>query len=314
MTATTIAARARLSHIRRFSGFGVALTGEGGHRRFVRARAQPQFLARSRPRLRAVAPAAGASGHCPCDGLSRPQRQWRPRPCRAVREGRADHHRQQAGGEAHRCLRLGHPRRPHALLAGRGRRRRDQPLGSDAGPQESRCRWWCRGLASPADIQIGLVGGGDIEGTIVKSGGIGFEGLDLELVDSSRQGGRHRAQRFRRLLPVRARRLRPYTHAGISALRRRPPRSPPISASRSRSPPTSRSSGSARFRPGRAGRIASAGRGRAPSERLGRAALAANRMVHRLSWCGREDSNFHGLSATATSTLRVYQFRHDRTS
>jgi hypothetical protein len=31
------------------------------------------------------------------------------------------------------------------------------------------------------------------------------------------------------------------------------------------------------------------------------------------NWCGREDSNFHGLSATATSTLRVYQFRHDRT-
>ncbi len=31
-------------------------------------------------------------------------------------------------------------------------------------------------------------------------------------------------------------------------------------------------------------------------------------------WCGREDSNFHGLSATATSTLRVYQFRHDRIS
>jgi len=30
-------------------------------------------------------------------------------------------------------------------------------------------------------------------------------------------------------------------------------------------------------------------------------------------WCGREDSNFHGLAATATSTLRVYQFRHDRT-
>ena len=32
------------------------------------------------------------------------------------------------------------------------------------------------------------------------------------------------------------------------------------------------------------------------------------------NWCGREDSNFHGLSATTTSTLRVYQFRHDRTS
>jgi len=30
------------------------------------------------------------------------------------------------------------------------------------------------------------------------------------------------------------------------------------------------------------------------------------------AWCGREDSNFHGLSPTTTSTLRVYQFRHDR--
>ena len=32
----------------------------------------------------------------------------------------------------------------------------------------------------------------------------------------------------------------------------------------------------------------------------------------RTAWCGREDSNFHGLSPTTTSTLRVYQFRHDR--
>src|SRR6056297_3061850 len=31
-------------------------------------------------------------------------------------------------------------------------------------------------------------------------------------------------------------------------------------------------------------------------------------------WCGREDSNFHGCYPTATSTLRVYQFRHDRTA
>ena len=31
-------------------------------------------------------------------------------------------------------------------------------------------------------------------------------------------------------------------------------------------------------------------------------------------WCGREDSNFHGSYPTATSTLRVYQFRHDRIS
>ncbi|MEO6226125.1 MAG: hypothetical protein ABIO80_09805 [Sphingomicrobium sp.] len=33
-----------------------------------------------------------------------------------------------------------------------------------------------------AEVEIGLVGGGDIEGAVVKSGGLGFEGLDLELV------------------------------------------------------------------------------------------------------------------------------------
>jgi hypothetical protein len=33
---------------------------------------------------------------------------------------------------------------------------------------------------------------------------------------------------------------------------------------------------------------------------------------HFIKWCGREDSNFHPCYRTATSTLRVYQFRHDR--
>ena len=36
----------------------------------------------------------------------------------------------------------------------------------------------------PADVEIGLVGGGDVEGALVKSGGLGFEGVDLELVDA----------------------------------------------------------------------------------------------------------------------------------
>jgi hypothetical protein len=36
-----------------------------------------------------------------------------------------------------------------------------------------------------ADVQIALVGGGDIEGALMKSGELGFEGVDLELVDSS---------------------------------------------------------------------------------------------------------------------------------
>ena len=34
-----------------------------------------------------------------------------------------------------------------------------------------------------ADVEIGLVGGGDIEGALMKSGELGFEGVDLELVD-----------------------------------------------------------------------------------------------------------------------------------
>jgi len=37
----------------------------------------------------------------------------------------------------------------------------------------------------PVEVEIGLVGGGDIEGALVKNGGLGFEGLDLELVDGA---------------------------------------------------------------------------------------------------------------------------------
>jgi hypothetical protein len=36
-----------------------------------------------------------------------------------------------------------------------------------------------------ADVEIGLVGGGDVEGAVTRSGGLGFEGLDLELIDAS---------------------------------------------------------------------------------------------------------------------------------
>src|SRR5439155_15866579 len=36
----------------------------------------------------------------------------------------------------------------------------------------------------PADVQIGLVGGGSVEGALMKSGELGFEGVDLELVDA----------------------------------------------------------------------------------------------------------------------------------
>ena len=36
-----------------------------------------------------------------------------------------------------------------------------------------------------ADVPIALVGGGDVEGALIKSGELGFEGVDLELVDRS---------------------------------------------------------------------------------------------------------------------------------
>ena len=42
------------------------------------------------------------------------------------------------------------------------------------------------------------------------------------------------------------------------------------------------------------------------------AGAARSMRIGQEGWCGREDSNFHGVSPTATSTLRVYQFRHDR--
>jgi hypothetical protein len=51
--------------------------------------------------------------------------------------------------------------------------------------------------------------------------------------------------------------------------------------------------------------------------RFAREPCSTNRPLDDLSlfrWCGQEDSNFHGLSPTTTSTLRVYQFRHGRTA
>jgi hypothetical protein len=36
----------------------------------------------------------------------------------------------------------------------------------------------------PADVQIGLIGGGSVEGALIKNAELGFEGVDLELVGS----------------------------------------------------------------------------------------------------------------------------------
>ena len=100
----------------------------------------------------------------------------------------------------------------------------------------------------PAEVEIGLVGGGDIEGAIVKSGGLGFEGLDLELVDAAGKVVGDRAHRLRRLLPVRARRLRQLHGADVEGSRRSRQGRRRSRRARRRSRPTSRSSGWARSR------------------------------------------------------------------
>ena len=72
-----------------------------------------------------------------------------------------------------------------AVHAGRRRHRRDKPATIRCWCPGKRSRSSCRVRALPAEVEIGLVGGGDIEGAVVKSGGLGFEGLDLELVDAA---------------------------------------------------------------------------------------------------------------------------------
>ena len=152
-----------------------------------------------------------------------------------------------------------------------------------------------------ADVQIALVGGGDIEGALIKNGEQGFEGVDVELVDPPARRSRppariSTASSCSNAWPMAAMRC------GSALIRRggqdrsRPRRRAQCQRRKSRS------SGWAPSTHGcRPHRVRGTRQSRPPPERA------------QLDWCGREDSNFHGLSATATSTLRVYQFRHDRT-
>ena len=153
----------------------------------------------------------------------------------------------------------------------------------------------------PAEVQIGLVGGGDIEGAIVKSGGLGFEGLDLELVDGSGKVAATARTDFDGFflferVPYGNYRVRIAQSSAVAAR---------IGADLGAS--AHRHRGKIDPSAGRDPRRASAG------DRVGRGPRL-RAIDPMLCWCGRENSNFHGLAATATSTLRVYQFRHDRTS
>ena len=79
---------------------------------------------------------------------------------------------------------LGHCRRPQPLLPSRSASTQTSLADPMLVPEKS-LQVVVPRPGVPADVQIGLVGGGDIEGAVVKGGGLGFEGLDLELVDGS---------------------------------------------------------------------------------------------------------------------------------
>ena len=258
-----------------------------------------------------------AGGRGPRDRLSRSQRQWRARSRRAAREGRAGHDR-------HAARRSGRPmpraRSPSAASPPtcRSRSASTRPASpTRCWCRRRRSRSSCRGRASRRMSQIGLVGGGDIEGAVVKSGGLGFEGLDLELVDAAgKVVGTARTDFDGFFLFERV------AYGALHGARRAR-----IGCAPRRFSPTSACA--FEVSAGKAGRPArrDPGVGRCRSSRRPHSAATPNIDFASLRtcgasrwrpccrcWCGREDSNFHGLSATATSTLRVYQFRHDRTS
>ena len=90
----------------------------------------------------------------------------------------------QLSDEATDSARDGPRRRARRLSPGHDRRRHQQLADPLLVPRKAMQIVMPR-PGVPAEVDIALVGGGDVEGALVKSGGGGFEGLDLELVDSS---------------------------------------------------------------------------------------------------------------------------------
>ena len=177
-------ARARLSYVRRLSSIAVALTGEaasdgsvafGVNLNFSLDPAHRFSLSR-RPLAQAGEIHAVVYRDLNDNGV-------RDRG-RADREGRDRHHRDPAGRQADRF---------HGSVSSAGwRRYQPVAVGIDVTSLADPMLVPKKALqvvvprpGVPAEVQIGLVGGGDVEGALVKSGGNGFEGVDLELVDAS---------------------------------------------------------------------------------------------------------------------------------
>ena len=182
--ATTHRARARVSYVRRFSGMAVALTGEAASDRSVAVGVNLNFSLDAGHRF----------------GLSR-------RPLAQAGEVRALVYRDLNNNGIHDA---GEPFEKDAVVT-TGTHQAEKPTRSDGTAivggltpyQPIAVGIDVTSLADPmlvprkalqvvvprpgvpAEVQIGLVGGGDIEGALVKGGGSGFEGVDLEIVDTT---------------------------------------------------------------------------------------------------------------------------------
>ena len=175
-----------------------------------------------------------------------------------------------------------------------------------------------------AKLDIGLVGSGDIEGALVQEDGRGLEGLDVELLDVTGKVASTARSDYDGFFLLERIAYGRYTMR-LSATRPRLPTLTRPSIGRSRSARKRPSSASARSASRRSAYCPCPIGGRlGPNVALTKSRLArlsprqmpvpeGKPFTSLEKWCGRENSNFHGLSPTTTSTLRVYQFRHDRT-
>ena len=226
--------RARISHIRRFDSFAVALTGEAATDGSVAFGLNLNFsldpghgfsLSR-RPLARPARSARTVYRDLNDNGLHDPSEPLEKGALITTGTVRPKADRCEGGGDRRRTGRL------LPVAVGVDPTSLDDPMLVP----KTALQVVVPRPGVPADVQIGLVGGGDIEGAIVKSGGLGFEGLDLELIDDAGKvvaTARTDFDGFFLFDRV------PYGHYSIrvsDGFGRGPPRSPPISASTSSEP------------------------------------------------------------------------------
>ena len=186
MTRDAKRGRARVSHIRRFNALAAAASVEAAPTAASRVGFNLNFsLDSARGGFKLTSQRLAATGTVEArvyrdlndNGVRDPAEPWEEGALITTGPARVR--------RGHRQARRGPRRRAAALPAGRGRHRHLQPAPIRRWRRERRCRWSSRAPASPRELEIGLVGAGDIEGVLVQDDGRGFEGLDVELVDAA---------------------------------------------------------------------------------------------------------------------------------